>query len=76
MTPSDYRKALKQLKHNPGKYQKSLANNAPKKRSCGINRLHCRRCGQSHAHISKYGLHVCRLCFRDIATQIGFKKYS
>ncbi|HLC66493.1 MAG TPA: 30S ribosomal protein S14 [Candidatus Nanoarchaeia archaeon] len=53
-----------------------MANNAPKKRSCGFNRYHCKRCGQTHAHIAKYGLHICRLCFRDIATQIGFKKYS
>lgn len=76
MTTSDYRKALKQLKGKPGKYQKYLANNAPKKRSCGFTRYHCRRCGQTHAHIGKYGLNVCRLCFRDIATKIGFKKYS
>ncbi|HLC47123.1 MAG TPA: 30S ribosomal protein S14 [Candidatus Nanoarchaeia archaeon] len=50
--------------------------NAPKKRSCGVSLKRCRRCGRIRAHISKYGLELCRQCFRDVATNIGFKKYS
>ncbi|MFH1409844.1 MAG: 30S ribosomal protein S14 [Nanoarchaeota archaeon] len=49
--------------------------NTPKKRSCGMALRKCTRCGNTHAHINKYGLKLCRRCFRDIATDIGFKKY-
>jgi small subunit ribosomal protein S14 len=76
MTYSDYRKALKQLKAKPAKMQRFEKHNAPKKRSCGINLKRCRRCGRTGAHIQKYGLALCRQCFREVATKIGFKKYS
>jgi len=76
MTYSSYDKAFKQLKNKPAKLKKFLKHNAPKKRSCGINRYRCIRCGRTRAHISKYGLHLCRQCFREIAAKIGFKKYS
>ncbi|MEK6839816.1 MAG: 30S ribosomal protein S14 [Nanoarchaeota archaeon] len=46
------------------------------KRTCGAALRKCRRCGRTHAHIQKYGLHLCRQCFREIAPSIGFKKYS
>ncbi|MBT3356902.1 MAG: 30S ribosomal protein S14 [Euryarchaeota archaeon] len=36
----------------------------------------CRRCGRSRGMIRRHGLRLCRQCFRDIAPQIGFKKYS
>jgi small subunit ribosomal protein S14 len=26
--------------------------------------------------IRRHGLHLCRQCFRDVAADIGFKKYS
>ncbi len=33
--------------------------------------------GESIAgHVAKYGLNLCRQCFRDIASKIGFKKYD
>ncbi|MBS3142113.1 30S ribosomal protein S14 [Candidatus Woesearchaeota archaeon] len=53
-----------------------MKHNAKKERSCGISNKSCRRCGRHQAHISSYGLDLCRQCFRDIATSIGFKKYS
>ncbi|MFH1511167.1 MAG: 30S ribosomal protein S14 [Candidatus Woesearchaeota archaeon] len=53
-----------------------MKHNKPKERSCGISLKKCRRCGSSKAHIDNYGLDVCRKCFREIATKIGFKKYS
>ena len=28
------------------------------------------------AHIKSYGLNLCRHCFREIAVEIGFKKYQ
>ena len=76
MTYSDYRKVFKQLKAKPVKLKKFLKHNAPKKRSCGISTKKCERCGRTEAHISKYGLHLCRQCFREVAVNIGFKKYS
>ena len=76
MTTSDYRKAFRQLKAKPNIMAKYIKHNAPKARSTGINLKHCRRCYRLGGHISKYGLHVCRHCFREIALKLGFKKYS
>lgn len=36
----------------------------------------CRNCGNSRALIRKYGLLVCRRCFREMAESIGFRKYG
>ncbi|MBI2133261.1 30S ribosomal protein S14 [Candidatus Woesearchaeota archaeon] len=50
--------------------------NKPKEREFGKYTKDCIRCGNTRAHISKYGLHMCRRCFREIATKVGFKKYT
>lgn len=76
MTTSDYRKEFKQLKAKPAKLNKYIKHNAPKKRSCGKALKKCKRCGRMGGHIQKYGLDLCRQCFRDIATKLGFKKFS
>ena len=76
MTTSDFKKMLNQLKPKPAKYKKFVKHNAPKERSCGINNQKCRRCGSRRGHIKKYGLDLCRRCFKDIATKIGFKKFN
>jgi len=76
MTYSNYKKAFKQLKAKPVKLAKFIKHNAPKERSCGVATKRCQRCGRISGHIDKYGLDVCRQCFREIATKIGFKKYS
>ena len=76
MTTSDYRKVFKQLKVKPVKLAKYKKHNAPKKRSVGKALHKCRRCGRQGGFIQKYGLNLCRQCFRDIATKIGFKKYN
>ncbi|MBS3118280.1 30S ribosomal protein S14 [Candidatus Woesearchaeota archaeon] len=55
---------------------KFLKHNKPKERSCGLSKHKCSRCLRSGGHISKYGIHLCRLCFREIAVELGFKKYS
>ena len=34
----------------------------------------CRICNNSHAVIRKYGINICRQCFRERANQIGFQK--
>jgi small subunit ribosomal protein S14 len=76
MTTSDYSKAHKQLIHKPAKMIKYEKHNAPKKRTCTVLTKKCQRCGRTGGHISKYGLHLCRQCFREISTKIGFKQYS
>ena len=76
MTYSSYKKALKQLKNKPAKLKKFLTHNKPKDRSCGKSLKKCSRCGRIGGHIDKYGIDLCRQCFREVATKIGFKKYS
>ncbi len=36
----------------------------------------CKVCGNRSAVIRKYGLLVCRRCFKDIAKRMGFKKFG
>ncbi len=76
MSYSNFNKELKQLKVKPATLNKFLKHNSPKERSCGVATKRCSRCGRIRAHISKYGLDLCRQCFKDIATNIGFKKYN
>ena len=76
MTASDWNKITKQLKNKPVVLEKHLKHNKPKDRKIGIAAKKCERCGRFGAHIKSYGLNLCRHCFREIATEIGFKKYS
>ena len=76
MTISNYQKVFKQLENKPIKLIKYIKHNTPKKRSFSIGSRRCSRCERFGAHIQKYGIHLCRQCFRDIAKKIGFKKYS
>ncbi len=75
MTTSSYKKVMKQIRHKPAKIKKMAKYNVPKERMGRATKT-CERCGRVGGHISKYGLNLCRTCFRDIATKIGFKKYS
>lgn len=36
----------------------------------------CKRCGRKQALIRKYDIYLCRQCFRDIAYDMGFQKYT
>ena len=36
----------------------------------------CKFCGNVRGLIRKYGLYVCRKCFRERAVEIGFQKYG
>ena len=76
MTASDWKKITKQLKNKPEKLSKFVKNNKPKDRKMGIAAKKCERCGRFGAHMSQYNLNLCRQCFREIAEEIGFQKYS
>lgn len=76
MSYSDYRKAFKQLDVKPVKRAKFVKFNQPKDRSCGVALRRCRNCGRIRGHVNKYGLHLCRQCFREMALGLGFKKFS
>ncbi|MFP3166198.1 MAG: 30S ribosomal protein S14 [Nitrososphaeria archaeon] len=47
-----------------------------KPRKYGKGSRACIRCGQYGPVIQKYGLMLCRECFREVAPQLGFKKYN
>ena len=76
MTASDWNKILKQLRNKPVKMQRFLKFCKPKERKSGIAVKKCERCGRFGAHLSQYNLNLCRQCFREIAEEIGFKKYN
>jgi len=75
MTAKNYTKIFKQLKSKPAKLAKYIKHNKPKKREFGPGSKKCKRCGRFGAHVSKYNLNLCRQCFREIATQIGFGRF-
>jgi small subunit ribosomal protein S14 len=39
-------------------------------------KIGCRRCGRKRGIVRRYGIHLCRQCFREVAPQLGYKKYS
>merc|ERR1711971_1111601 len=47
-------------------------NSHPKKYGMGSRR--CRACSNRHGLIRKYGLNMCRQCFREYSADIGFQK--
>jgi small subunit ribosomal protein S14 len=67
---------LKQLKVKPQLLKRFYKYNKPKDRKFGIAAYKCERCGRFGAHIHKYGLSLCRQCFREIAEELGFRKYG
>ncbi len=76
MGASDWKKVFKQLNAKPAIKQKFLKHCKPKERKFGIAAQKCEKCKRHGAHIKTYGLNLCRQCFREIAEEIGFNKYS
>lgn len=76
MTYSEYNKVFKQLDAKPIKKNKFIKFNQPQERSCGRALRRCKNCRRIRGHINKYGLHLCRQCFREMALGLGFKKYG
>ena len=40
------------------------------------DRHSCRRCDRNQGLVGKYDINLCRQCFREVARDMGFKKYS
>jgi len=76
MTVKDYKKVFVQLQAKPQKLAKYKKHNTPKARKIGKGVNRCRVCGSTRGMIGSYGLHLCRRCFRDMAKEIGFRKYD
>ena len=76
MTTSDYQKAFTQLGHKPVKKAKYIKFNSPAERTCGKALKKCKNCGRNGGHINKYGLNLCRQCFKKMAKELGFKQYN
>ncbi len=36
----------------------------------------CQRCGRKRGMVRRYGIRLCRQCFRETAPLLGFRKYS
>ncbi|MEM4330610.1 MAG: 30S ribosomal protein S14 [Candidatus Pacearchaeota archaeon] len=53
-----------------------MKHNKPKDRKFGVAAKKCENCGRFGAHIGQYGIHLCRQCFRELAEEMGFKKYN
>lgn len=46
-----------------------------KHRTSGPGSRGCLRCGNYNGLIRRYGLNICRRCFRETAGTLGFKKF-
>jgi len=53
-----------------------MAKPQPKVRKYGKGSRKCIRCGTHVAVIQAHGIMLCRRCFRELAPQLGFKKYN
>ena len=76
MTASNWRKILKQFRNKPAMAIRFEKHNKPQERKMGVASKKCERCERFGAHIKSHGLNLCRHCFREIAEEIGFQKYS
>ena len=74
MTAKDYSKVYEQLSSKPAKWEKYKKHNAPRTRPNGKSLVKCEFCGTTRGMINKYGLKICRRCFRLNAKKFGFKK--
>jgi small subunit ribosomal protein S14 len=76
MTASDWKKITEQLKGKPAKLKKFIKHNKPKDRKFGIAAQKCENCGRFGARVGQYNINLCRQCFRELANELGFRKYS
>ena len=66
----------KPVAHSKTKEKRVAKHNSRKERKFGQSLSECVICGSTRGHISRYNLHVCRRCFREVAEELGFRKYE
>lgn len=71
-----YENAKHQIENKKIKMDRFTKFNKPRDRKHGRNVTPCRRCGKTEGVINKYDLRYCRQCFREIAEDLGFSKFS
>lgn len=76
MTASHHSKVLKQIGTKPGKLAKYRKYSVPKDTHERKNKLRCEISGTRRGVIHKYGINLSRHKFREIAEELGFRKYS
>ncbi|MDO8624676.1 MAG: 30S ribosomal protein S14 [Candidatus Diapherotrites archaeon] len=54
--------------------QKVDKHNQKKVRSPKLKEYHCRICNGQRGMVRKYGILLCRRCFKDNAIKLGFRK--
>lgn len=75
MTAKDWKKQFKQVSHKKAERIRQLKFNKPKDRKYGRGTRKCVICGRRKGIIRRYSLMICRQCFKEVAPEIGFKKY-
>ena len=75
MTAKNWKKAFKQIEHKKAERTRQLKFNKPKDRICGRGTRRCELCDRRKSLIRRFSLNICRQCFRDVAHDIGFRKY-
>ena len=56
--------------------KKTDKHNQKKVRSPKLKEAHCRVCGGVRGMVRKYGILLCRRCFKDNADKMGFQKFD
>ncbi len=57
------------------KEKKGKSRIPPEHRFQGKGMRKCRFCSSARALIRSYNLRICRRCFREVAEEVGFRKY-
>ena len=70
------RSAIEKIIVGKTKLKRFLRHSSKKPRKFGADLIKCSVCGTKIAVIKKYGLNVCRRCFREVAKELGFRKLS
>ncbi len=71
-----FERIAKNLKGKPAKYNRFLKFSKHKTQPHDARTRKCVRCNRAEAHISIHGLSYCRECFREVAKDLGFRKYG
>jgi small subunit ribosomal protein S14 len=71
-----FERIAKTLKGKPVKYNRFIKFSSHKIQPHDARSRKCIRCNRPEAHIGIHGLNYCRQCFREVAKDIGFRKYG